>query len=132
MEGESPTLSFASVKQGASSKSNAIWSLTTWRRNWLSYLYHDALQCITLEWIKKINMTTAKHFFQLILIWVWNIEETYIFILKFKVSWSLLPDSVVNFFTHLYQFFAKIIINVPWQDLSNFLSVVLGKLPVNV
>ena len=41
---------------------------------------------------------TIKHLFQLILIWVWNKEEIYIFNIKFKVSGSLLPGSVVQFF----------------------------------
>ena len=38
-----------------------------------------------------------------------------IFFIKFEILWSLLPDSVVQFLTPLYQFFTKIIIrNAPW------------------
>ena len=70
---------------------------------------------------------------QLILIWVWNVNETYIFIMKFKVLWPLLPENVVQFLMPLYPVFMKIIIRkVSWQSMSNFINAVLEKLPVNV
>ena len=40
---------------------------------------------------------------------------------------------VVQFLTPFYQFFTKIIIrNVLWQNMTNFLSVVLEKVLVNI
>ena len=82
---------------------------------------------------EKIIAAATLHFLQMILIWVWDINETYVFILKFKVPCSLLPGSVVKFLISLYQFFTKIIIRtVPWQNKSNFLSVIWNKFSVNV
>ena len=83
--------------------------------------------------LRKISIVTITHSLQLILIWKWNINETYLFIMKFIVPWSLLPESVAQFFTPFYQFFMKIKIrNVSWQSMSNFLSAILKKLPVNI
>ena len=82
---------------------------------------------------EQIIAAATLHFLQMTLIWVWNINETYAFIMKFKVPCSLLPESIVKFLICLYQFFTKIIIrNVLWQNISNFLSVALKKFSVNV
>ena len=60
-------------------------------------------------------------------------NETHVFIMKFKVPWSLLPESVVQFLTPPKRFFTKMIIrNVSWQNMTDFLSVVIEKFPVNV
>ena len=63
----------------------------------------------TLAWIEKKNMAAILHFLQLILIWLWNINEAYVFIMKCKVPCSLLLEWVVQFLTTFYQFFTKII-----------------------
>ena len=111
----------------------------------LTYLYRGAtrlksgqvrFQCFwayTLTWTKKKNsMTAILLFLQLTLIWVWNINETYVFIMKFKDPRSLLPENSVRLLNPLYQFFTKVIIrNVPSQNMSNFLSVALEKSLVN-
>ena len=57
-------------------------------------------------------------------------ETRHVFINKFKVPWS---ENVVQFLTPLYPYFTLIVVsNVPWQNMSNFLNVVLDKFPVDV
>ena len=87
---------------------------------------------IDVNW-EKNSMTAILHFLEMILIWVWNINEIYVFIMKFKLPSSLLPESSAQFLNSLYQFYMKIIIsNVHWQNMSNFSSVVLQKFRANV
>ena len=50
---------------------------------------------------------------------------------KFDVPWPFLSERVIHFFIFI-SFFTKIIRIVPWQKLSNFVSVVLEKLIVNI
>ena len=63
-------------------------------------------------------MAAILHLLQLMLIWFWNTNETYVSIVKHKVPWSLLLE---KFLTSFYQFFTKIII------MSKFINVVFGE-----
>ena len=84
----------------------------------------------TLAWIERKSVWLV---YYISYNWVWNINKTYVFIMKFNIPWSLLPESVAQFLTPLYQVFTKSIIrNVSWQNMSNFLSVVLKKFSVNL
>ena len=57
-------------------------------------------------WVKseRSSIATIIHFLLLILIWVWNINETYVFIIKSKTECLLLPESVLQLFALLYHF----------------------------
>ena len=86
---------------------------------------------VRFEDFRKINwsqleiiiITPKMYFLQLILIWTWYIHETCVLITKFKVPWPLLSESGSHYFTSRYQFFTTYkTMNVPWQNLSNFLG----------
>ena len=105
-------------------------------RNWIKTWAGALLRFFGTEigvYLEKNSITTITHFLQLILIWVRNINGTCVFIMKPKAQFLLLPKNMVQFFISRYHLLSKIIIrNIPWQNLSNFLSVVLEKYPVKV
>ena len=78
----------------------------------------------TLAWTEKKNMAAILHFLQLILIWVWNINEAYVFFMKCKVPCSLgMGGSVFNHFLSVFY-------ENHYQ--GNFLSVVLENIWGNI
>ena len=84
-----------------------------------------------LAWIEKNQYDYCNAFLSIDLIMKYR--RGMHLIIKFKVSWLPQPESVIQFFTTLYELSKKIIEkNVPWQNLSIFLRVILEKFPVNV
>ena len=70
-----------------------------WVKTWAGALSRFLGIHIGENW-EEISKAAISHFLQLILILVWNAwNETYVFIMKFTVPWSLLPETVVQFLT---------------------------------
>ena len=75
-----------------------------WVKTWAGAFWRFLGICIAVNW-EKISMAAILHFLKLILIWLWNINETYFFIMNLQATWSLLPESVVQSLTLFFQMF---------------------------
>ena len=102
--------------------------MKSWIKTWAGGFYRFLGTYIGVNW-ERINMINIIHFLQFPLIWVWNINETYIWILM--SHGGSYPKVWFIFFTALYQVFSNkecLLTKV----LSSFLSLVLEKFAVSV
>ena len=87
---------------------------------------------VGMNW-EIISTVVITHFFQLNLIWVWNLKKHAFSLCKLKSQVHSCKKVWLSFLFFLYEFFTKIIIrNVPWKIASSFSSAVLYKSLVNL
>lgn len=77
-----------------------------WVKTWAG-AFSKFLATVNDLTLEITNTTAVVRFLQLKLVWVWNIKKTYVFNMKLKVPWPILPEIVFHFFSSSLLVFYK-------------------------